>query len=332
MVYHSRNAQCEESARQSGWCEGACESGGEFSATSLSCRGISIRPLAVLILLAKVKIQFIDSCLLQDPKTVFLNNHARINIGVNRLFPNPAAQQPTGPHSDRNYASPYQSKSIDLHTPHSALAPSSSASPSKRPATPPPALNFDGVPNLLYFRDQWVYVGNLERLDPKLSQEAFNRARVKQLAYNTRDDLYDNKELGPLGIILLGQLGQFTTLKSVINNFNPDKPEFSLLLQVEEGSLKILKVLIRRRDRHLTITNPLRVKVAESDITSLSFTPRDLFPLRTTEQLQTTTKTPTIQMPLDSLRVIWSLFKLGIVATSLKTSLGRLYPASRSAC
>jgi hypothetical protein len=86
----------------------------------------------VLILLAEVKIQFIDSCLLQNPKTVFLNNHARINIGVNRLFPNPAAQQPTGPHSDRNYASPFQSKSIDLHTPYSALAPSLSASPSKK--------------------------------------------------------------------------------------------------------------------------------------------------------------------------------------------------------
>jgi len=81
-----------------------------------------------------------------------------------------------------------------------------------------------------------------------------------------------------LGIILLGQLGQFITLKSAQNNFNQDKPEFSLQLQVEEQSLEILKVLIRRRDRNLTVTNPLRIKVAESDITLLTFTPGDPFP------------------------------------------------------
>ncbi|KFZ23463.1 hypothetical protein V502_02054, partial [Pseudogymnoascus sp. VKM F-4520 (FW-2644)] len=57
-----------------------------------------------------------------------------------------------------------------------------------------------------------------------------------------------------------------------------DKPEFSLQLQVEERSLEILKVLIRRRDRNLTVTNPLRVKVAEPDIASPSFTPGDPFP------------------------------------------------------
>ena len=81
-----------------------------------------------------------------------------------------------------------------------------------------------------------------------------------------------------MGIILLGQLGQFAKLKSAENNFNPDKPEFSLQLQVEEGSLENLKVLIRRRDRNLTVTNPLRLKVAESDITSPSFSPGDPFP------------------------------------------------------
>jgi hypothetical protein len=180
------------------------------------------------------------------------------------------------PYSDRIYASPYQSGSVDPQTPLSA-------SPSKRPATPPPAtpppaLNFDGVPNLPYFRGQWVYVGNLERLDPNLSWEAFNGTGIKWLAHNNLDDLYDIEELGPLGIILLGQLGRFTTLKSAENNFNKDKPEFSLQLQVEERSLEILKVLIRRRDRNLTVTNPLRVKVAELDITSPSFTPGDPFP------------------------------------------------------
>jgi hypothetical protein len=182
------------------------------------------------------------------------------------------------PSSDSVYVSPYHSDSVDLQTPFSALTPSSYASPSKRPATPPPALNFDGVPNLPYFRGQWVYIGNLERLDPKLSWEAFNGSGVRWLAHNGPDDIYDDEELRPLGIILLGQLGQFTTLKSAENNFNKDKPEFSLQLQVEERSLEILKVLVRRRDRNLTVTNPLRVKVAESDINSPSFTPGDPFP------------------------------------------------------
>ncbi len=182
------------------------------------------------------------------------------------------------PCSVRTYTSPYDSGSMDPHTPQTALTPSSYASPSKRPATPPPSLNFDGVPNLPYFRGQWVYVGNLERLDPKLSWEAFDGAGIKWLAHNEPDDIYDDEELGPLGIILLGQLGQFITLKSAVNNFNPDKPEFSLQLQVDEGSLDVLKVLLRRRDRNLTVTNPLRLKVAESDITSPSFSPGDPFP------------------------------------------------------
>ena len=47
---------------------------------------------------------------------------------------------------------------------------------------------------------------------------------------------------------------------------------------MEERALEILKGLIRRRDRNLTVTNPLRVKVAEADITSPSFTPGDPFP------------------------------------------------------
>lgn len=47
---------------------------------------------------------------------------------------------------------------------------------------------------------------------------------------------------------------------------------------MDEPSLEILRVLIRWRDRNLTVTNPLRVKVAESDITLPSFTPREPFP------------------------------------------------------
>lgn len=47
---------------------------------------------------------------------------------------------------------------------------------------------------------------------------------------------------------------------------------------MEERSLEILKVLIRWRDRNLTVTNLLRVKVAKPDIASPSFTPGDPFP------------------------------------------------------
>jgi len=67
-------------------------------------------------------------------------------------------------------------------------------------------LNFDGVPSFPYFRGQWVYAGNLERLDRKLSWETFTGAGTKWLALN-EPDKFDDEELEPLGIILLGQLG-----------------------------------------------------------------------------------------------------------------------------
>ena len=181
------------------------------------------------------------------------------------------------PYSDRIYASPYHSDSVDPQTPLSALTHSSS-SPKRTPPTPPPALTFDGVPNLPYFRGQWVYVGNLKRLDPKFSWEAFSGGGIKWLSHNEPDNTYDNEDLGPLGIILLGQLGQFTTLKTAGNNFNKDKSEFSSQLHVEEQSLDVIQLLFRRRNRNLTITNPLRVKVAESDITLPSFAPGESFP------------------------------------------------------
>ncbi|KAH7402987.1 hypothetical protein BKA64DRAFT_641006 [Cadophora sp. MPI-SDFR-AT-0126] len=79
------------------------------------------------------------------------------------------------PYLDSNTTSPYLSNSVDLHTPHSALTPSSSfASPNKRPTTPTPVLDLDHVPNIRYFRGQWVYVENLDRLDQKPSWEAVN--------------------------------------------------------------------------------------------------------------------------------------------------------------
>ena len=123
-----------------------------------------------------------------------------------------------------------------------------------------------------------MYVENLDRLDPKLSWEAGSGTGIKWLAYDDPDDLYGDEEPGPLGLILLGQLGPFIKLRSAENNFNKNKPEFSLQLEVDERSLGILRNLIRRRERTLTVANPLRVKVTESDLNSPSFTPGDAFP------------------------------------------------------
>ena len=163
--------------------------------------------------------------------------------------------------------------------PHSALTPSLSlASQEKRPTTPPPVLDLDHVPNIQYFRGQWVYVENLNRLDPKPSWEIVGGTGIKWLVYNDPGDLYSDEEPGPLGVILLGQLGPFIRLRSAENNFNKNKPEFSLQLEIGEQSLGILKDLIRRRDRNLTVVNPIRIKVAESDITFPSFKPGDPFP------------------------------------------------------
>jgi hypothetical protein len=101
---------------------------------------------------------------------------------------------------------------------------------------------------------------------------------MKWLTYNDPGDMYNDEEPGPLGVILLGQLGPFVRLRSAENNFNKNKPEFSLQLEIEDRSLGILKNLICRRERNLTVVNPLRVKVTESDLTSPTFTPGDAFP------------------------------------------------------
>jgi hypothetical protein len=137
-------------------------------------------------------------------------------------------------------------------------------------------LDLSRVPNVQYFSSQWVYVENLKRLDLKLSWETVKGSGIKWLTYT--DELYDSEQPGPLGVIFLGQLGPFVKLRSAENHFNPNKPEFSLQLEVEEKSLDILRELIHRREENLTVTNPLRVKVTESDIASSSFTPGDAFP------------------------------------------------------
>lgn len=73
------------------------------------------------------------------------------------------------------------------------------ASPNKTP----PVLGLDWVPNIPYFWGQWVYIENLDRLDPNLSWEAGNGTGVKWLAYDDPDDLYSDEEPGPLGLTLL---------------------------------------------------------------------------------------------------------------------------------
>ena len=73
-------------------------------------------------------------------------------------------------------------------------------------------------------------------------------------------------------------MDHFIRLRSAENNFNKNKPEFSLQLEVGERSLDILKNLIHQRERNLTVTNPLRIKATESDLTFPSFTPGDAFP------------------------------------------------------
>lgn len=111
-----------------------------------------------------------------------------------------------------------------------------------------------------------------------LSWVTVNGTGLKWLTYNDPDDLYTDDEPGPLGIILLGQLGPFVRLAHAENNFNKTKPEFSVQLEIEDGSLLILKNFIRQREKTLTVTSPLRVKVAESDVDFPSFTPGCAFP------------------------------------------------------
>jgi hypothetical protein len=123
-----------------------------------------------------------------------------------------------------------------------------------------------------------VYVDNLDRLEPKLSWEAVNGTGMKWLTYNDPGDMDNDEEPGPLGVILLGQLRPFVKFRSAENNFNKNKPEFSIQLEIEDRSLGILKNLIRRRERSLTVISPLCLKVTESDMVSLSFTPGDPFP------------------------------------------------------
>lgn len=149
----------------------------------------------------------------------------------------------------------------------------------KTPATPPPPSNLGRVPNIQYFQNQWIFVEKLLAFVPPLSWDLVPSKGVKWLSYDDPSEQYtpDNPHI-ELGIILIGQLGSFLTLKSAENNFNTSKPEFMIQLEVEDQSLDILRELLSRRGDGYSITNPLRIKVPQSDLLSTSFDSGDPFP------------------------------------------------------
>jgi hypothetical protein len=102
---------------------------------------------------------------------------------------------------------------------------------------------------------------------------------MKWLSYNDPAKEYnDENPYIKFGIILLGELGAFLTLKTVENHFNLDKPEFSIQLVVEETTLNVLKDLLSRRREGYTISSPLRIKIPELELLSKSFDIGDPFP------------------------------------------------------
>lgn len=102
---------------------------------------------------------------------------------------------------------------------------------------------------------------------------------MKQLLYNDPKQEYNNKNLYiKLRIILIGELSTFLSLKTIENYFNPEKPEFSIQLVVENIILDAFKDLLSYRREGYTIKNPLRIKVPELELLSDSFNNSDLFP------------------------------------------------------
>jgi hypothetical protein len=150
----------------------------------------------------------------------------------------------------------------------------------KRPSTPPPlqsALN--RAPNIKYFRDQEIFIENLIDIDPLLSWDLIPGTTMKWLSYDDPEEEYnDEHPHTKLGLILVGELGTFVTLKLAENYFRPEKPEFSVQLLVEDSTLDILNNLLSRRGEGYTVSHPLRIKVPESELLSGSFNRGDPFP------------------------------------------------------
>jgi hypothetical protein len=102
---------------------------------------------------------------------------------------------------------------------------------------------------------------------------------MKWLSYDDPAEEYNDKNPHiKFGMILLGELGAFLSLKAAENHFSPEKPEFSVQLVVEESTLDVLKDLLSRRGEGYAIDNPLRIKIPESELLSDSFNNGDPFP------------------------------------------------------
>jgi hypothetical protein len=164
-------------------------------------------------------------------------------------------------------------------SPPSPLSPQGPFKKQKRLSTPPPLSTLSRVPNIEYFREQEIFVENLAELGPLLSWDLIAGTTMKWLSYDdpTKEYNDDNPHI-KFGMILLGELGAFLSLKTAENHFSPEKPEFSVQLVVEDSTLEVLKDLLSRCGEGYAINNPLRIKVPESELLSDSFNSGDPFP------------------------------------------------------
>lgn len=89
---------------------------------------------------------------------------------------------------------------------------------------------------------------NLGDIGHLLSWVLIQGTTMKWLSYNDPAEEYsDENPHTRFGMILLGELGAFLSLKAAENRFNPEKPEFSIQLTVEDSSLDALKNLLSLR-------------------------------------------------------------------------------------
>jgi hypothetical protein len=122
-------------------------------------------------------------------------------------------------------------------------------------------------------------VENLVDLDPLLSWGLIPGTTIKWLSYDDPEQEYNDEHPHiKFGMILVGELGAFLSLKQAENHFSPEKPGFSVQLLVEDSTLDVLKDLLSRRGEGYTVNNPLRLKVPESELPSGSFNRGDPFP------------------------------------------------------
>jgi hypothetical protein len=82
-------------------------------------------------------------------------------------------------------------------------------------------------------------VENLADLGPLLSWDLIQGATMKWLSYSDPEEEYNNENPHvKFGMILVGELGTFLSLKAAENRFSPENPEFSIQLVVEDSTLR----------------------------------------------------------------------------------------------